>query len=108
MCLDKLVRARDLMWPKTCPYFTLTTIVATGHYNTMCRQLAACSGVLAAHQGHHELWKVESGAVAPNPLDKTVTNNICGEVKLALKDMAKAPNPGAHFGAHNLQFIMLP
>ena len=30
--------------PKTCPYLTLSTIVATGHCNTMCRQLSACSG----------------------------------------------------------------
>ena len=34
------------------------------------------------------------------PWDKTVISNISGEVKLALKDMAKAPNPTAHFGAH--------
>ena len=40
-------------------------------------------------------------------LDKTVINNIF-EVKLALKEMAKARNPMARFGPHNLHFILLP
>ena len=37
-----------------------------------------------------------------------VINNMFGEVRLALKDMAKAPNPTACFGPHNLHFIILP
>ena len=41
------------------------------------------------------------------PWDKTVINNMFGEVKLALKDMAKAPNPTARFGPHNVHFIIL-
>ena len=35
---------KERMSPKTCPYLTLTTIFATGHYNTMCRQISASSG----------------------------------------------------------------
>ena len=36
----------------------------------------------------------------PVPWDKTAINSIFGEVKLALKDMAEAPNPSARFGPH--------
>ena len=43
-----------------------------------------------------------NGFRLPIPWDKTVINNIFGEVKLALKHMAKAPNPTARFGPHNL------
>ena len=49
-----------------------------------------------------------NGFRLPIPWDKTVINNIFGEVKLALKHMAKAPNPTACFGPHNLHFIILP
>ena len=35
---------KERMSLKTCLFLTLTTIVATGHYNTMCRQISACSG----------------------------------------------------------------
>ena len=49
-----------------------------------------------------------NGFRLPIPWDKTVINNMFGEVKLALKDMAKAPNPMTHFGPHNLHFIILP
>ena len=35
-------------------------------------------------------------------------NNFFGEVKLAFKDMAKAPNPMAGFSPHNLHFIRFP
>ena len=35
---------KERMSPETCPYLTLSTIVATGHYNTMCRQISASSG----------------------------------------------------------------
>ena len=49
-----------------------------------------------------------NGFRLPIHLDKTVINNIFGEVKLALKDMAEAPNPTARFGPHNLHFIILP
>ena len=34
---------KERMSPKTCPYLTLTTIAASGHYNTVCRQISACS-----------------------------------------------------------------
>ena len=44
----------------------------------------------------------------PIPWYKIVINSIFGEVKLALKHMAKAPNPTARFGPHNLHFIILP
>ena len=40
--------------------------------------------------------------------EKTVINNIFGKVKLALQEMAKASNPTACFGPHNLHFIILP
>ena len=45
----------------------------------------------------------------PIPWDKTVINNIFGEVKLALKDMAKAPNPtqsALHHPPQNLSKTM--
>ena len=32
---------KEGMPTKTCPYLTPTTIVATGHYDTMCRQISA-------------------------------------------------------------------
>ena len=35
---------KERMSPETCPYLTLSTIVAIGHYNTMCRQISASSG----------------------------------------------------------------
>ena len=41
-------------------------------------------------------------------LGKIVIHDIFGEAKLALKDMAKAPNFAARFGPHNLHFIILP
>ena len=47
-----------------------------------------------------------NGFRLPIPWDKTVINNIFGEGKLALKHMAKAPNPMARFGPHNLHFII--
>ena len=47
------------------------------------------------------------GLRLPIPWDKTVISNIFGEVKLALKDMAKAPNPMACFGPHNLVVNMV-
>ena len=39
---------------------------------------------------------MKQGFRLPIPWDKTIINNMFGEVKLALKDMAKAPNPMAH------------
>ena len=48
-----------------------------------------------------------NGFRLPIPWDKTVINNIFGEVKLAPKHMAKAPNPTARFGPHNLHFIIV-
>ena len=36
--------AKECMWQKTSSYLTLTTVVTTGHHNTMCRQISACSG----------------------------------------------------------------
>ena len=47
-----------------------------------------------------------NGFRLPIPWDKTVINNIFGEVKLALKDMAKAPTPMTCFGPHTLHFII--
>ena len=49
-----------------------------------------------------------NGFRLPIPWGKIVINNIFGEVKLALKDMAKVPNPTARFGPRNLHFIILP
>ena len=36
---------KERMSPETCPYLTLSTIVATGHYNTGCRQILLPSAV---------------------------------------------------------------
>ena len=35
---------KERMSPKTCSYLTQTTIVATGHYNTVCRQNSIAFG----------------------------------------------------------------
>ena len=129
---------KERMSKKTCMYLTLTTIVATGHYSTVCRQIAACSGGpllpvkgisscgiealsnLVTHlESFHmlalwgRLWsrlgfRFWNGFRLPISWDKTVINNIFGEAKRALKDMAKAPNRTARFGPHNLHFIILP
>ena len=42
---------KEHMSPETCPYLTLSTIVATGHYDTMCRQISASSGGLHCPSG---------------------------------------------------------
>ena len=42
--LHKLPCATRMHVANTCPYLTLTTTVATGHVNRMCRQISACSG----------------------------------------------------------------
>ena len=42
-CTRRVV-PKERMSPKTCPYLTLTRIVATRSYNTMCGQISACSG----------------------------------------------------------------
>ena len=123
LCLDKLTLTRDERykknaWRKTCRYLTLNTIAATGHHNTVCRQTSACFG-----SPHLPIRGIQSGGIEPlaNPaphlkelhtlalwaLEQAcpqvlewawasypfVINNVFGEVKLALKHMAKPESP---------------
>ena len=105
---------KERMSSETCPYRTLITSVATGHYNTMCRQISASSGGPHCPSGpsgavEYKLfptlrvilnnctcfpfwgslwgrpgfgfWK---GYRLPIPRDKSVINNIFGELKLGM------------------------
>ena len=118
---------KERMSPKTCPYLTLTTIVATGHYNTKfsmfwrsslpVRGISSCGIEALSNLVPHleqlhmlafwgRLWsrlgfRFWNGFRLPIPQDETVINNMFGEVKLALRDMAKAPNPTARL-AHTI------
>ena len=126
---------KNCMSPETCPYLTLTTIVATGHrkqanYSTFWTSslpirgtsncgIEALSNLAPQLKQLHvlALWdrlcsrlgcRFWNGFRHLNCLDKTVINNVLGGVKLALKHMANAPIPTGRYGLHNLHFIIIP
>ena len=71
--------------------------------NSTCLPFGALWAILWGSLGFR-FW---NGFRLPIPWDRTVINNMFGEVKLALKHMAKAPNPTSRFGPHNLHFIIV-
>ena len=105
---------KERMSPETCPYLTLSTIVQANfsefwRSSLPIRAIRSCGIEALSHLAPHleqlhmlalwgSLWgrlgfRFWNGFRLPIPWDKTVINNIFGEVKLAPKHMAKAPNP---------------